>query len=131
MNSESASEFTKDIREIGKFEVYKLELSGLYLHYVYGESAKFKLFFDLSRTSSYLYSIYRELRVICIRLIGIRLYLYTIYLRFLIYHIPIYFFTTLSQIISSCGFRSAAPAEKNILKNLFKKQAFILKCTKN
>src|SRR5258705_9962826 len=60
MNSESASEFTKDIREIEKFEVYKLELSGLYLHYVYGESVKFKLFFDLSRTSSYLYSTYRD-----------------------------------------------------------------------
>ena len=60
MNSESASEFTKDIRDIEKFELYKFELSGLYLHYVYGESAKFKLFFDLSRTSSYRYSTYRD-----------------------------------------------------------------------
>jgi len=65
MNSESASEFKKDIREIEKFELYKFELSGLYLHYVYGDSAKFKLFFDLSRTSSYRDSTYRDSTVLC------------------------------------------------------------------
>src|SRR5258705_6153854 len=64
MNSESASEFKNDIREIEKFELYKFELLGLYLHYVYGDSAKFKLFFDLSRTSSYRYSTYRDSTVL-------------------------------------------------------------------